>query len=210
MSSNGQPPLSPWGERLRERTEPLAPDDAEHGYAHAHLAEALAKIFERVGPIYDPEEGEPGGPLVDVDQCPDWALGWLAQLVGVALPPGATIEQSRALIRDVAGWKRGSRDALRAAAGAFLTGNKTVYFRERDASSPDPPYTLEVVTRIGETPDPAAVEAALLRQKPGGIVLNYRTVEGWDYQELETSGPELYSAVDDSYTTYRLLREGPP
>ena len=74
------PELSPWGERLRERTEPLAPDDAEHGYAHAHLSGAMAEALERVAEIYDPEEGLPGSPLLDVDRCPDWALPWLAQL----------------------------------------------------------------------------------------------------------------------------------
>jgi hypothetical protein len=204
------PELSPWGERLRERTEPLAPDDAAHGDAHAHLAEALAKNFERVGPIYDPEEQLPGEPLVDVDTCPDWALGWLAQLVGVTLPPGTSPDAARVLIRDVSGWKRGTPAALRAAAGAHLTGDKTVFFRERDATGSDPPYTLEVVTRASETPDEAAVLAELLRQKPAGIVLTYRTVEGWDYQELSATGPDPYSTLKTTYATYRLLREGPP
>ena len=211
MSVNGTPPeLSPQGERLRERTEPLAPDDYAHGWAHAHLCEALARIYERVGAIYDPEEGLPGAPLLDVDTCPDWALPWLAQLVGVVLPPGANAEQQRGLIRDVAGWQRGTPAALRAAAGYWLTGDKTVYFRERDPSGSDPPYTLEVVTIEGETPDPAAVEAALLRQKPGGIVLTYRTIVGWDYQELSTTGPDPYSTLATTYSTYAELREGPP
>ena len=109
--------LTPWGERLRERTEPLAPDDASYRYAHAYLAGALASVLERVAEIYDPEEGLPGGPLLDVDRCPDWALPWLAQLVGVAMPPGMDPATARAGIRSVAGWKRGTPAALRAAAG---------------------------------------------------------------------------------------------
>jgi hypothetical protein len=205
------PELTPWGARLQERTLPLAPDDAEHGDVHAHLVGALATALERVGQIYDPEDGPPGSPLVDVDRCPDWALPWLAQLVGVTIPAGVTDpELVRAAIRDVAGWHRGTPAALRGAASAYLTGTKTVYFRERDPTGGDPPYCLEVVTRAGETPDPAAVEAALRRQKPAGILLTYRTVDGWDYQELTTSGPDPYSALDDAYSTYRLLREGPP
>ena len=48
---------------------------------------------------------------------------------------------------------------LRAAAGMYLTGAKTVFFRERD----EDPYHLEVVTRDEENPDPAKVLAALLR-----------------------------------------------
>ena len=204
------PELTPWGERLRERTEPLAPDDDAHGYAHAHLSQALAEALERVAEIYDPEEGLPGSPLVDVDRCPEWALPWLAQLVGVTLPAGATPDQARTIIRGVAGWKRGTPAALRAAAGLYLTGDKTVFFRERDPTGTDPPYTLEVVTRTSETPDPAAVEAEVRRQKPAGIVLTYRTVEGWDYQELAATGPDPYSTLKTTYATYRLLREGPP
>ena len=167
-------------------------------------------MFERTAEIYDPEEGEPGSPLVDVDRCPDWALPWLAALVGVTLPTGSTAELNRERIRNVAGWKRGTPAALRAAAGMYLTGDKTVYFRERDPTGGDPPYCLEVVTRDSETPDPAAVEAALRRQKPAGILLTYRVVEGWDYQELGATGPDPYSALDDAYPTYLKLREGPP
>jgi Phage tail protein (Tail_P2_I) len=204
------PDLTPWGERLRERTEPLAPDDAAHGYVHALLAQALSEALERVAEIYDPEEGLPGGPLLDVDRCPAWALPWLAQLVGITLPVGVDEATARAIIRDVAGWKRGTVAALRAAAGFHLTGDKTVYFRERDPDSPDPPYTLEVVTLADETSDPDAVLAELLRQKPAGIVLKYRTVSGWDYQALTNVGPDPYSALDDAYPTYRELQEGPP
>jgi hypothetical protein len=198
------PELTPWGERVRERTEPLAPDDAAHGYAHAHLAGALAEVLERVAEIYDPEDGPPGSPLLDVDRCPDWALPWLAQLVGVTIPTGTSPELVRTGIREVAGWKRGTPGALRAAAQAFLTGDQTVIFRERDTSAADPPYTLEVVTLVSETPDPAAVEAALRRQKPAGIVLTYRTVTGWDWQQVDVDY-SAWSALDGAYTSWRRL-----
>ena len=73
---------------------------------------------------------------------------------------------------------------LAAAAGLYLTGAKTVYFRERDQDTPDPPYYLEIVTLDSETPDPQKVREAIMAQKPGGIVLNYRGVTGWDYEEM--------------------------
>ena len=200
---------TPLADRLRERTQPLAPDDDDHGNAHAYLTGAMSTVLERVAAIYDPVEGLPGGPLLDVDRCPEWALPWLAQLVGVTIPGGMDTDTIREAIRSVAGWKRGTPAAMRAAAGFHLTGEKTVNFRERDPSGADPPYTLEVVTITTETPDPAAVELELRRQKPAGIVLTYRVVTGWDYQELTATGPDPYSALDDTYPTYRLLEEGP-
>jgi hypothetical protein len=172
---------------------------------HAHLCQALMVMLGQVAEVYDPADPlPPVAPLLDPETCPDWALGWLAQLTGTVLPASVTPDQARTLITSVSGWQRGSRAALRAAAGLFLTGTQTVYFRERDPTSPDPPYTLEVVTQENETPDPAAVQRALLAQKPGGIVLNYRTVVGWDYQQMtEEDGP--YRALPGVFSTYRHL-----
>jgi hypothetical protein len=200
-----EPTHTPLGARLRERTQPLAPDDELYGYAHAHLCEALGRMLEQVAEVFDPEgDVPPFAPILDVELCPSWALPWLAQLVGVVLPYGVDDDVARELIDNVAGFNRGTPAALRAAAGIYLTGDKTVYFRERDPTGADPPYTLEVVTVASETPDPNAVRAALLLQKPGGIVLNYRTVAGWDYQAMTTEGG-LYSALAARFTSYRRM-----
>lgn len=198
-----QPDLTPLAERLRDRTSPLAPDDELYDYAHALLCGALGKALEQVGEVFDPPgDVPPGAPLLDVDLCPDWALPWLAQIVGVSVPSGATADQARALIRDVAGWQRGTPAALRAATQAFLTGSKTVVFRERDGGDP---YALEVVTLTSETPDPARTLAALLAQKPGGLVLRYRQVDVWDYQSMTDAGG-TYATQSSQYRDYTNLR----
>lgn len=197
-----EPEPTNMGARLRERTQPIAPDDAAHGWAHAYLCEALGRMLEQVADVFDPEgDVPPLAPILDPDLCPAWALPWLAQLVGVQLPAGVSESAARTLIKDVSGFKRGTPDALRAAAGMFLTGSQTVYFRERDGGDA---YRLEVVTRTGETPDPAAVLAALMAQKPGGIVLGYRTIETWDYQEMSRRGG-TYSQQSAAYASYRDL-----
>jgi hypothetical protein len=196
------PALSPLGERLRERTAPLAPDDEAHGYAHAHLCEALAQALRQVAEIYDPPDPyPPGAPLIDVETCPDWALGWLAQVVGVSLPVGATPDQQRALIRDVSGWKRGTPAALRAIVAATLTGSRTVYFRERHLGDA---YALEVVTYTAETPDPARSLAALRTQKPAGIVLSFRVMATWDWEQVVVDNAS-WAAVDGRYDTWTEL-----
>lgn len=192
------PTRSPQGARLRERTLALAPDDEHHGWAHAYLCEALGTGLEQVGQVFDPDgDVPPLAPLFDVRLCPAWALPWLAQLVGVALPAGVSADDARVIISDVAGFARGTPASLRAAAGLFLTGHKTVYFRERDGD----PYVLEVITVTSETPDPDAVLAAILAQKPGGIVVNYRQVDAWDYQQMTAQGGK-YSALPARYATY--------
>ena len=62
------------------------------------------------------------------------------------------------------------------------------------------------MTLTSETPDPAAVLAALLAQKPAGIVLTYRQVAGWDYQQMTAEGG-TYADQSADYTTYTDLQE---
>lgn len=196
------PTLSALGARLQERTEPLAPTDSDHGWVHAHLCEAIMVMLAEVADIYDPADPlPPAAPLLDPELAPDWALPWVGQLVGVYVPPSATPEQARQLITSVAGWKRGTPAALRAAAQMFLSGNQTVIFRERDSGDP---YRLEVVTLTGETPSPAATQAALLAQKPAGIVLSYRTVEGQDWQGVTA---KTWRQARTTYSSWRSLRD---
>jgi len=206
----GTPPdHTPLGERLAERTAPIAPDDDQYGYAHGHLAEAIAQPAIQLQEAFDPVDAASFETILDPTRCPDWALPWLAQLVGLRLPTSITVDEQRAFIVALASQNRGTPAALAAAAGLYLTGSKTVYFRERDPDSDDPPYTIEVVTLDDETPDPDAVLAALMAQKPGGIVLTFRQVEGQDWQQVVTD----YDTWDDVVATYstwdRLVEREP-
>jgi hypothetical protein len=202
-----EPVLSPLGARLRERTQPLAPDDAEHGWAHALLCEALGLMLEQVGEVFDPEgDVPPLAPILDPELCPEWALPWLAQFVGVRLPAGMAPDVARVVITDVAGFKRGTPAALTAAASFFLTGTRTVYFNERLANDP---YRLGVITLAGETPDPAQVLAAILAQKPAGIVLSYSAIAGQTYRAVLTE-VDSYREARATWTSYRDLRDHLP
>ena len=149
MPYPNEPDHTPFGARLRERTAPLAPDDDAYGFAHAYLAEALMRPFREFQEAFDPPgDVPPMGTLLDPETCPAWALPWLAQFVGASIPEGATDEQARAIIANLSSFHRGTPAAMTAAAQAFLTGNKTVLFRERDGSA----YRLEVVTYEDESP----------------------------------------------------------
>jgi hypothetical protein len=135
-----------------------------------------------------------------------WALPWVAQLVGVRLPANIGPDEARVLITEARGFQRGTRESIYAAASYWLTGEKTMYFRERDAGDP---YALEVVTLDSETPDPAAVLDALIAQKPAGLILRYRQVTGWDYEELTLTG-DTYVVVATDFATYATLTANEP
>jgi hypothetical protein len=207
MSYPDPPDHSPFGERLRERTQPLALDDASHGFAHAYLSEALSRPYLEVQEIFDPEgDVPPVAPLLDIDLCPDWALPWLAQLIGAAIPVGMPPDTARELIRNVAGFRRGTPAAIRAAASFFLTGSKTVFFNERFANDA---YRLGVVTLTAETPNPAQVQAAILAQKPGGILLSYSAIAGQTYRAVLTE-VDSYREMRSEWATYRDVRDHLP
>lgn len=208
MTSPPVPPYSSLGERLRERTEPLAPDDADWGYAHAKLCEGMMLPFAQLAELVDPPDPlVPWEPLFNVDICPYWALPWLAQLVGVRLPGGLSDADARNFIKELGAFKRGSPDAIRAAASFALNGdNPSVFLRERDDGDA---YRLEIVTLASETPDINLVIRYILTQKPSGIFLAARTTTGWDYQQMRTHFVgKVYSQVDDEFSTYQDLTGG--
>jgi hypothetical protein len=199
------PDLESFAANLYYGMAPLAGEDELHAYALAHFTGALGVMFQAVEDLArDTPEGPGWSSVVDLERCPTEWLPWLAQLVGVTVPAGMSDADARAWIGSTDGFRRGTPAAMRGAAAHTLTGTKTVYFRERDPDSPDPPYHLEVVTLTGETPDPTVTLAALIAAKPGGLVLTYRAIAGWDYQQMTTEGG-TYAALATRFDTYSAL-----
>lgn len=192
---------------LYDALAPLAAWDEGAGWALAHYCAAIGAMFQPVEDIArDTPDGSGWSAVLDLERSPDSWLPWLAQFVGVTTIPGSTPAATRQRIASTDGFRRGTPAALEGAAAATLTGNKIVIFRERDQSAADPPYALEVVTLTGETPNPAATQAAILAQKPGGIVLTYRTAEGEDWQLVKESG-KTWRQVRTERTNWRDLRD---
>jgi hypothetical protein len=171
---------------------------------------AVASMFDQIETYArDQDDGTPGwGILLDIDRCPIEALPWLAQFIGVTIPPGLTDAQARAWVKGTDGFKRGSTGAIIAATQKRLTGNKTVFLKERDAAASPVlggAYGLTVVTFTGETPDPANTLRDIIAQKPAGIILNYQIVPDFDYLALRTANLN-YTAVRSAYATYSGVR----
>lgn len=175
------PALSGLGAQLYADLAPLAYADAENGSPLATFCGALGTLLQ---PVDDLARGTAAGPgwseLVDVDRAPAVALPWLAQFVGVRLDPSLDDDQQRTQIRSETGMLRGTVAAIRATAAKLLTGSQTVIILER---APDP-YSFTVITYTSETPDSAAVLAALEAAKPAGLILTYLTVSGQVWAQL--------------------------
>ena len=187
--------------RLYAMLEPLAQLDADAGWSLLILVNALGGHFQEVEDwVRDTPQGPGWSALLDLTRAPSEALGWLGQFAGVRIPDGLTDAQQRAWIKSTTGFWRGTLSALVGAAQHTLTGTQTVLFRERDGD----PYALTVLTYASETPDVAATEAAILAQKPAGIVLDFETVTSTTYSVLRVTYA-TYAALLAAKPTYSSL-----
>lgn len=146
--------------------------------------------------IRDTEDGPGWSIVLDVDRAPAEWLPWLGQFVGVSVPSSLTEEQQRTLIRTLPGTIRGTARAIEAAATRYLTGERRVYLVERHGSA----YRLTVSVLDSEAPvaDRPRIEAAILEQKPAGIILAVQYIEGGDYDTLR----DTHTDYDELLTIY--------
>lgn len=117
---------------------------------------------------------------------------WTAQFLGVQVPGDATDAVARDLIATRPSFRRGTVDALKAAAATLLTGTRHVTVRERDGS----PYRVTVITYTTETPNAAAVNAALQAAKPAGLLLTHQVVAPTSYAALEAMAAHTYTQLE--------------
>lgn len=187
--------------------------DALVGYQLLAYVGAQGQMWDDVEELSRDTDDYPGWAILfDPDNVPFKYLAYTAQFVGVRLINGLSEADQRIRVKSVDGWSRGSVGAIRAAAQAHLTGAKHVVLRERyDPDNPtvDSAYHLFINTYTAETPDSGAVLAALMAQKPAGIVLHYEVVDGQDYQSLLDNHP-LYSDVAGDFANYGDVRDNTP
>lgn len=198
-----RPVVSQAAEQLYGILAPLAYDDERLDWPLLKYCEALAGSLQEVYEYIYANGYSAWGIIMDVDNAPFKALPWLAQFVGVTVPPrqaGETDEaydaRIRAYIRATPGFDRGTPDAMMAAIQQTLTGTKTVYIRERYGGA----YRIEIITKTNETPDPAATLRAILSQKPAGIQLTHSVLVGQDFQLLYQNNT-TFQAVYTKYAT---------
>ncbi|MCA1781989.1 MAG: phage tail protein [Dermatophilaceae bacterium] len=134
------------------------------------------------------------GRLLDIDAVPAADINWLAQFVGVPPLAGADDETRRLRAKEAAGWKRGSPSAIQGAARQALTGTRRVDLYERDGSA----YHFRVRTYLSETPDAAAVVAAVRALKPAGLTFEHEIQAGltWGDATGTWAAPDIVTWAD--------------
>jgi hypothetical protein len=168
------------------------------------LAGLGATFRKRAGDLLPPIVEALAAPLADVDDLLEpTAGGWarvfdldtttapstLGAATGTLIPSGLTLEDQRAYLRDQPSRRRGSADAIIAAARAAAPGRQVDLF-ERLGS----PWHLQV-RLTGGADDPAviaAVTAAVELQKPVGITLDVVVEAGASFAHFTAHhGPTL-------------------
>lgn len=191
-----RPVLSPDPGPALERLYDALPDhyrsaDEPAGFP---LYRWLAGVVGQLGEIdalidgIDYDDTVPGdtSTLADPQVAPVAWLPWIAQLVGVRLSADLTEQQARDAVQFASsGWRAGTKQAIADAARSELTDTKYAVVYDHSIANPGDggPWDVMILTRTSETPDPAAVLAAVIARgaKPAGVVLHHRTYEsGWD------------------------------
>lgn len=196
--------------RLYMQLEPLAYADEENDLALLYLCEALIGQLQEVEDLsrnYDDDDGNEKvgwAKLFDLDLIPDKAVPWLAQFVGVTVPKqiaesdSAYAARLKPMILERTGTQRGTVASIYAAAQYYLTGSKSVVVRERTPT----PWSIQIRTLVSETPNPDAVENNIKNTaKPGGILLDYDTLTGQDWANVDSAYTD-WNDVKASYNNW--------
>src|SRR6516162_5067495 len=135
-----EPMLESFSADIYARMGPLTYDEANQQYALANFLGAIGEMFQllddygrdqMVGNLLAPGWSQ----VMDINRAPAEVLPWLGQFVGVSVDDSLSEALQRQQIRSVAGWNRGTLNAMIAAAQLYLVGTKSLIVRERDASA---------------------------------------------------------------------------
>jgi hypothetical protein len=204
-----EPITTPFQQDVYRSVTPLADQDAAVGWHLLKYIGAIAKMYDPIVTLVedDLENGHPGwSMLLDPDRAPDHeTLDYMGQFAGVRPRSGLDLASHRIRVKETDGMNRGSPGAIEGAARQRLTGTRTAYLLERYGSA----YRFGVTTLAAETPNPAAVLADLLEQKPGGDILIFTQIPGGAQYDTVTYTHSTYNEVESLYVDYNEVLADP-
>lgn len=148
--------------------EPIADQDQANGYALAALIGGLGIAFDQVEQVARARPGrDPYQQVFDIDECPDFMLGWLGQLVGVPFTAYTDPVAKRQQVRAEQGLYRGTVQNIAAAVAATQTSAGRVSILERNPDA----WSLQVSYDPVHTPNVTAAVAAAKAAAPWALAV---------------------------------------
>jgi hypothetical protein len=170
--------------------------------------DAIGALFQETAAITNDigTDGEPGyqtgygslftvNPRFDGDTaiCPTDQLPFVAQFVGVSIPPDADDAAARSLITSEQGLQRGSPSAIIAAAQRFLTGTQSVTNEPQVTPNGSfNPFYFTLVVKEAEVTNGPGLIAAVEAVKPA-----------WMQWTLVFSDGTPWYALPNAWSTYK-------
>lgn len=162
------PPLNQMGADAYAYLEPVADQDQAYGYVLAALVGGLCMAFDQTEQVARAQPGrQPYQQVYDIDECPDFMLGWLGQFVGVPYSAYADAVAKRQQVRAEQGFYRGSIANLLAAAAAQQTAPNRTTVLERNPDA----WGIAVAYDPASTPDVTAYDQAVSAAVAWGLAL---------------------------------------
>lgn len=185
--------------------------DEELDFPLMFFVGALGAMFQEMWDlVQDTDDRDGYEHLLSPTETPAYALSYVAQFAGVPVKDGWSEAETRDALTSPTAYRRGTTNHIVAIVQRFLTGSKQVVVRERAEGNA---YHLEIRTRDDESPDGGSVDgdqliiaAVKAESKPAGILLDFESVSGVDYTELEVDYV-TYNAWDASGLTYDELAQ---
>lgn len=196
-----------WLQRLPRHW--TAADQAVPGTPLTKLVEVLATPLDDLATLIGRIDRRLGGHTDRASDLTDPAhadvawLGWLGRAVGVIDDPALPEATRREMVANAQrGWRAGTPSALKVAAQAYLIGSKRVTVTVHVGGDP---LAIDVSTYASETPDPAAVLAAVTdyRVKPAGRSITHTVLSGPTIAEVaaETT-PDTLAGRQATFPTF--------
>lgn len=160
------------------------------------LRELLGVGAGQTADLVDPATADPG-----------W-LPWLAQIPGVTITPGmSTLARRDAISGAVSGWAAATRQSIADAARTALIGARYVQVLPHSIVNDGDGGRWDVllVTRVSDTPDVAAVLAAVraANAEPVGVLLHHRAYSATFAQTRAALPADTLAARLIRFPTYR-------
>ncbi len=162
------PPVTQIAQDAYDWLGPVQADDPARGWPLLAFMGGIGEMFREVEQLVRARPGrEPWQQAFDINQCPDFQVPWLGQMVGQRVTVSAPATVQRQQVSAEGGFKRGRPATLVAVVQSTLTGTRGVSLTERVSDA----WTMTVVTDPAETPNVTVTAAAAQRAKVAGLVL---------------------------------------